>query len=318
MSAEDILRGAERIVNGIEKDETALKTDDRLDAFAPVKRSLAYEFLAELSPGIWKVVRKSDRFEFLARDLTKKLQTPDGEPTVFSKLLHPLGENFMETLMRILNHENLVNFVDWIQVQSSPTLKVSSLDSRQYLLLDFCNAGTLSHLFVRPKDTKKTLLHYDQDRRMPDHAVQRDGPTESRAFLPEAFCWHVLCSLLKALAWLHHGIREELDPAINTYKIVRADVDWQTILHRDIKPSCVYFCHPQTKLETYGLCKLGGFQYASVSGAFNGVLWDKVPGVPVDIVVPHPDQKSTPALDSLRRTAADPGIPLVVCIHAFI
>lgn len=50
---------------------------------------------------------------------------------------------------------------------------------------------------------------------------------------------------------------------------MKHDDDWQPILIRDISPGQVWFKHPK-KDETYGECKLGGFQWAKVTGCPEG------------------------------------------------
>lgn len=314
---EDIDKVAELLVNGIEKDEAALKAAERRDPSAALKRSLDYELLAELRPRIWRAVRKKDRFEFLARDATDLLQTPEGDMTALAKLLHPKGADIMETLMRILNHENLVNLVDWIQVQTSPVPRLSSLGTKHYLLWDFCNAGTLSLLLTCPNIIDETRLHKDQLNRIPkDKDILYERWFNKRAssgFLPEAFCWHVLCSVLKALAWLHHGFREVYNPEDEIYEVVQADLDWHTILHRNIFPSSVFFCHPQTKFESYGLCKLGPLKLAVVSGAFNGLI-HTVPPVEAKVVAPGEKDMEFRSLEQLlqeqERREEDEEFPL--------
>jgi len=46
---------------------------------------------------------------------------------------------------------------------------------------------------------------------------------------------------------------------------MKHDDDWQPILIRDISPGQIWFKHPKGE-EHYGECKLGGFQWAKVTG----------------------------------------------------
>lgn len=226
-------------------------------------RAGKYDLVSELSPGTWRVIRKADRFEFLARDVTDELYRP--EPTALRLLLDTETDDIGTSLMCLMNHGNLVNFVDWIQVsgwrdQQQPT-------PRHFFLYDFCNAGTLENLFM-------------PSTRLEDHVLEAErigkAAEEPNSFLPESLCWHVLCSVLMALAWLHHGVREDYNPETNEYEELNASVDWLTVLHRDITASNIFFCHPQTKMETYGLCKLGNLGKAFVSGHVNGILGDRM------------------------------------------
>ncbi|KAI1846044.1 hypothetical protein JX266_007853 [Neoarthrinium moseri] len=322
-----------------------LLSPDRQHVTTPSKRALDYDFAVELTPGTWKVIRKKDRFEFLAQDVTEQFQDCDGDQTWLGQLLDPCGINIMGSLMRILNHENLINCVDWIKVRSSPTGRITTATTKQFVIWDFCNAGTLENLLMAPHVVEPTDFHRAQtlkeleDKKHQEHKKRKlkakgghkghhldhhhdhhddhhqdhdrvyddddddDDDDLPPIFLPEAFCWHVLCSVLKALAWLHHGIREDYNSATGRYETQRADLDWQTMLHRDIRPSNIFFCHPQTKHETYGLCKLGNYGAAVVSGVFNGIHRDRVPPARGKALAPQPG-RAFAELDELRRADA--------------
>ncbi|KAI0129518.1 hypothetical protein BJ170DRAFT_277270 [Xylariales sp. AK1849] len=292
-------------------------SDEHRAVSSPLERSSNYDFASELQPGLWKVIRKADRFQLLARDVTDDHQDQVGALTHLGALLHPKyprnpdNHNLLEPISRILNHENLVNLADWIQVDRAPTVKLGLRPVRQYILWDFCNAGTLENLFMPYRNTPQTDEQQDalsqeleqaeedrEERRKRDEIERLNRrknhhfgefynadeefpppgePERNHYFLPEGFCWHVLCSLLKALAWLHHGVREDYNPQKKKYETIRADVDWQTILHRQIMPSNIFFCQPQTRYETYGLCKLGNYSEIHISGHFNGILGDRLP-----------------------------------------
>ncbi|KAL3962506.1 hypothetical protein ACCO45_004029 [Purpureocillium lilacinum] len=82
---------------------------------------------------------------------------------------------------------------------------------------------------------------------------------ESTAYqLPEAFCWHVLRALVRAVAFLHDGKRLE-------GRRWTGNAAWSPILHRAIEPNNVFFQQPRGH-EAYGPCKLGGFSDATVTG----------------------------------------------------
>ncbi|KAK8044935.1 hypothetical protein PG993_004959 [Apiospora rasikravindrae] len=231
------------------------------------RQASKYDFTSEVSPGIWKVVRKNDRAHFLARDVSSwLLDHGSDEPNHTSLLLLLDKQRMIEPLMAVLNHENLVNFVDWVQLIGWKDSKRPD-QATHFFIYDYCNAGTLENLFqtetrIAPSCSEATCI---------------EVPVDPNRFLPESMCWHVLCSILKGLAWLHDGLREDLNPHTKEYEIFDAGLDWQTILHRDIAPSNIFFCHPHTMSETYGQCKLGNLSKAFVSGHVNGVLGDRVP-----------------------------------------
>ncbi|KAK6850780.1 hypothetical protein PG987_000414 [Apiospora arundinis] len=232
------------------------------------RQASKYDFTSEVSPGVWKAVRKSDRAHFLARDVTPwLLEFGDDQvgPKPLLWLLDKEANNMMGQLLALLNHENLINLVDWVQLigwkdSNSPD------QITYFFIFDYCNAGTLENLF----QTRTEIWPNNEERHY-------EVPVAKNKFLPESLCWHVLCSVLKALAWLHDGIREDLNPDTKQYEIHDAGVDWHTILHRDISPANIFFCHPHTGTETYGQCKLGNMSKAHVSGHVNGVLGGRVP-----------------------------------------
>lgn len=281
---------------------------ERFGRDAALERSLKYEFAGQKSPNVWQVVRKDDRFKFLAVDETSHYQDELGSPTPLGHIFQPSGLDIMGAVMRLLNHENLISYVDWIHVQTTPTAKLSGQSVRQFTLWEFCSAGTLENLFMQTKETWPSALHADQ---IYKESAQQDNQNldsppnpESQRFLPEAFCWHVICSVLKALAWLHDGLRDEWDYTVNGWVLKRADIDWQTVLHRNISPDNIFFCPPQTRFETYGLCKLGNLSNAYVSGVFNGVLKDVVPPAKSQKVV-APQKGVLPDLAQLRKKGFD-------------
>ncbi|ETS78213.1 hypothetical protein PFICI_10275 [Pestalotiopsis fici W106-1] len=247
------------------------------EQFAALNRSLKYEFGAEKFPGLWKVSRKSDRFEFLARDVSHRLQDAEGNPTPLSHILHPNEWNIMTSILRLLNHENLINLVDWIQIETAPNANLT-LPPRDFFIWDYCNAGTLENMLFDTRHTAKSAIQIDQEARERQERIELgqdpDPKPEPQPFLPEAFCWHVLCSLLSALAWLHDGIREDWDVKENDWVTKYANIDWMTVLHRNITPRTIWFCHPQTPHESFGLCKLGNFKHNYISGVYNGILDD--------------------------------------------
>lgn len=251
---------------------------ERFEPFAALNRSTKYEFGAEKFPDLFKVHRKSDRFEFLAKDVSHRLKDAEGNPTPLGTLLDPNGGfNIITAIFRLLNHENLVNLVDWIQVEKAPNANLT-LPPHDFFIWDYCNAGILENLLFNTRHTKKSAIQIDQEEREMQERIEEGldpvPKKEPQPFLPEAFCWHVLTSLLSALAWLHDGIREDWDVEENDWVVKYANFDWMTVLHRNIAPNTIFLCHPQTPFETYGLCKLGNFKNNYISGVYNGWFED--------------------------------------------
>ncbi|OTA62445.1 hypothetical protein K449DRAFT_434114 [Hypoxylon sp. EC38] len=293
-----------------------------------------YDFITELSPGVWKICRKRDRIEYLAHDVTDQLYTDPKKPENLTDLgflinseQHPIANR----LGRILNHENLVNLIETISVmKSSPG---SPLERRTYAVWDFCDAGNLGNLLVRQQIIKSEFDPFTdeewEDYKDPEETEDEESDEEERydrwsppgsfrgpddddiddskidngdiddgdtddvdtndvdaddgdadanddgdheiqkgsGFLPESFCWHVLVSVLKALAWLHNGSRDvEL---IDGQPMMLPNADWEPMLHRNITPANIFLMHPRRD-EWYGKCKLGNYGRLFISNHNNG------------------------------------------------
>ncbi|KAM7207314.1 hypothetical protein V8F20_002376 [Naviculisporaceae sp. PSN 640] len=167
-----------------------------------------------------------------------------------------------KSLLNLLNHENLVN-LHTISV-SQPVNGTGRSPPEGIIVWDYCDAGSLADLFADP----------------PDLQDENDG------FLPEGLIWHVALGMLRALQWLHEGVRDGYTVKGPTLPVgsskkasyrtrvekVRGtappEMDWWPILHRDIRPENVLFQHSRG-VETYGLVKLGNFAKAHVSGIVN-------------------------------------------------
>ncbi|KAI0839837.1 hypothetical protein F5Y06DRAFT_302965 [Hypoxylon sp. FL0890] len=242
--------------------------------------STEYDFTTELSPGVWKVCRQLDRVEFLAHDITEYLtkdpRDPEGNQTDLGFLVNADTPNIAGPLGMILNHENLVNMVDKISVQK---FNVGGRPERRtYAIWDFCDAGNLGNLFAGQEpvvEGKNDIFRDDEweeidDREIQDEITKINEDDESllkSMFLPESFCWHVLVSVLKALAWLHNGSRQvEVD---NGRVVMRPNVDWEPMLHRNITPYNIFFAHPRRD-EWYGSCKLGNYSRLAISSHYSG------------------------------------------------
>lgn len=179
-----------------------------------------------------------------------------------------------EAVAALLNHANLVNIINNIPVQ----MFQGSKDKVEYFSVwDFCDAGSLGGFMRRPAGTGG----------VPRQEVTADGLVKK--FLPESLVWHVALSMLKALAWLHEGYRQE--PCIawagglpfTQIRGWRAEEeqdgsmgeDWMPILHRNIRADNIFFQHPRGS-ETYGYCKLGNLSKVFVSGHVHNISGGQV------------------------------------------
>ncbi|KAI1632708.1 hypothetical protein F4809DRAFT_653112 [Biscogniauxia mediterranea] len=283
------------------------------DSFADgfFRKALHYEFTTEMAPGVWKIYRRRDRMEFLAHDMTDQLFTATERPGVVAQtpvntLLSPKGHNLIEPLQGILNHENLVSLVDVIATQLSQSGKLGR--SRWFTVWNYCDAGNLGNLLVPegarpPPPGKKEGLPGDekpQDLVELMEAIDEDMGTK---FLPESLCWHVLCSVLKGLAWLHDGaLRITEDPDTGRMEMDYVDLEWQAMLHRNINPENIFLGHPR-RGEWYGACKLGNYS--------NLVITSYAPGDDGRALNPEPlfakpiapalGQKFTPLVDLIQE-----------------
>lgn len=219
------------------------------------------------------VLRTSDNEDFVAAVIpgTKTLDPPPEwedptKPTVTTPLAPVLIPTAATSLARLLNHPNVISLVDIIERSGIPGPQSQGgmkKDEQVKYPLDFTvwedmNAGCLSYLL--PSTNALPNLN--------DEAGWRALASQSynRFSLPESLCWHVLQSISKALLWLHHGVKETEGIRGDWMK---HDDDWQPVLIRDVSPGQIWFKHPK-KDETYGECKLGGFQWAKVTGCPEG------------------------------------------------
>lgn len=155
----------------------------------------------------------------------------------------------------LLNHENIVN----VQTAIANTPLGSGVEDH-IILWDWCDAGTLEDLFEYP-------------------------PVRARktGFLPEGLVWHVALGMLRALQWLHEGIRDEYivrgpestargpHRCVKVRRTSKPEDDWWPVLHRDIRAENIFFQRPKG-FETYGAVKLGNFGKAAVSGVIGGPI----------------------------------------------
>lgn len=221
-----------------------------------------YHLVKELGDDIWLIERDVDNHQFVGFRWNLDLLEPE-----FFALL---GRGAGDAVAAVLSHPNLVSHID---VNESKVFKsATAIDTHNYAICDYCDAGTLRNFIDRTSVRPKIKLDSRQ-------VLQ---------WLPESLVWHVAISMLSALAWLHDGVRIEdqihRDPVdgsvirnddgsvrrneVETGPFDRAE-DWFPILHRDIRTDQIFFQHPKG-IETYGFCKLGGFGRVYVSGHMHG------------------------------------------------
>lgn len=152
---------------------------------------------------------------------------------------------------RVLNHENLLPPLGPIWTASAtPLLETGQFDGRgrewgYSLVYEHASEGSLAQVFDNP-------------------------PVEvtEYGFLPEGMVWHVALGMLRAMAWLHAGMRERVFLGDGEEEEVRrgwwkVDGDWMPVLHRGVEEGNIWFMKGRGR-ESYGMVKLGGFERAVV------------------------------------------------------
>lgn len=129
------------------------------------------------------------------------------------------------------------------------------------IIWDLCDAGTLAGLLADLPDMARTGLY----------GGRVGSLDQGTTFAPESLCWHVMRSVLQALAWLHDGYATPYPTADATGKMVlpKPQADWMPILHQSVSAEHIFFQHPDGP-ETYGRCKLGFYSECIVSGQVDG------------------------------------------------
>ncbi|KAK4145206.1 uncharacterized protein C8A04DRAFT_10771 [Dichotomopilus funicola] len=249
----------------------------------------------------------------LGNDFYLVQRLTDGEILFARPSRHPnnphIGGPSLELLLQfagaqpaanLLNHENLISLHDEMTAVSSIPRTPGS-DGRdaaaaqeggeedrpgmvkRWLIMDFAEAGTLQDVLDDYALPDSTLASSSSS----GPSVFAAGAVQHGGFLPESFIWHVALGLLRALQWLHEGIRDTYEvvspsdlpppPPATTrghraaqYLRIRGktppEQDWMPVLHRGIRASNVFLQHPRGT-ETYGAVKLGGLERAVVSGS---------------------------------------------------
>lgn len=220
--------------------------------------SQKYEVVKRLAGETWLLRRRDDpSAEFLG------VRDDAGDRNTAAQLKALLDRGARPAVEALLNHSNLICLADmipWVPLAGRGEGRRDGAEQvRRLVLWDYCDAGSLQRFMDR------TAVRVQVDRET--SVVNR--------WLPESLCWHVLTSVLKALAWLHDGYREEdiiVDGANGeAVRDQRADdrqsrdEDWLSVLHRDVTAANIFFQHPKGT-ETYGTCKLGNYSSVYVSG----------------------------------------------------
>lgn len=269
---------------------------------------LKYELITEIAPKVWKISRKDDRMEYLAHDITDTLFTDRSKLTSAGQLLAPDGENLIEQVKKILNHPNLVSLVDCFALQFSKSGKLGR--EQWFTVWDYCDAGNLGNLLVpsvpspRGHNPSFNIKREDEDEdedEGEDEDVEMEDGSPGKLFLPESFCWHVLTSVLKALMWLHDGVR---DVRVQNYRLQRLheNLDWQPMLHRNIHPQNIFIGYPRRR-EWYGPVKLGNYGRLYVSGHCQ-TPGDKHAPIFSKVIGPPPNQKIASLSDMIEYDAS--------------
>jgi hypothetical protein len=245
----------------------------------PAKAS--YILHKPLPHGLFLARRTTDGEILLARPLDTRASSTSTStntstpPTPYNHTSHLqltslLASGAATPLANLLNHENLVSIHDEL-VDVPLHLRAEGDDddgsrlltdplgdpkARRMFLWDFPDAGTLSGV-------------------LDDFAPPGVDFGEMGGFLPESFVWHVALGLLRALQWLHEGVRDTYlvvpaEGSVKGFRRVRgrteAEADWMPVLHRDVRAENVYLQHPKG-FETYGAVKLGSFEKCCISGS---------------------------------------------------
>lgn len=253
-----------------------------------------YEILHETAPNIRLVRRRADNTVFVAypwenSDPLDSLLRRGAATATSALLCHPNLISFIDTIPMDAFHgggwkrrtgsipgttTNTATAAAAAAAGGGPQRcgkkKEEGEGAPQLAVWDYCDAGTLETFLS--KTTRR---------------VSKDETTgKVLGWMPESLCWHVVMGLLGALGWLHEGwaeldvaiygddrnedgeVQPRREPRSYTALATRDNEDWMPILHRAVTVENVWFQQPRGS-ETYGLCKLGNFAKAFVSGHVN-------------------------------------------------
>ncbi|KAH8884586.1 hypothetical protein GQ53DRAFT_382146 [Thozetella sp. PMI_491] len=208
-----------------------------------------FDLIKTLAQGVEVVARKSDGERFVPHPFYQE------QDVGRDKLNQLFARGAGEAVLNLLNHENLVSITT--VTTDKPLTGPGNAPRSNRLLWDYCDAGTLEQLL------ENLLME-----RMPDE----------KGFLPESLVWHVGISVLRALQWLHEGVRDTYETvskeregeqyagkARESRSAVEPEKDWLPVMHRAVHESNIFFQLPRG-IETYGTCKIGNFSHCYVSG----------------------------------------------------
>jgi hypothetical protein len=249
----------------------------------PAKAS--YILHKPLPHGLFLARRTTDGEILLARPLDTRATSTNTStpPTPYNHTSHLhltslLASGAATPAANLLNHENLVSLHDeLVDVPLHLRAEGDDDDGGARLLTDPLGDPKARRMFLWDFPDAGTLSGVLDD--FGPHGVDFGG---IGGFLPESFVWHVALGLLRALQWLHEGVRD-------TYLVVplpvpvpadggsgkgfrrvrgrtEPEADWMPVLHRDVRAENVYLQHPKG-FETYGAVKLGGLEKSYVSGS---------------------------------------------------
>ena len=218
-----------------------------MPAFSDINpgRDEQFHLVKELEDDVWLAERLSDHEPFIARRITELSFCADAQEASdamgISKLLEECGID--RALAQLLNHENILSLVGVITEKTTSDL--GETVSYIWLVWDYPDAGTLSQLF---------------------HDRELAATYTGKRYMPESLVWHVLRSVLGALLYLHEGTRQfvDKDNPVETWSR-SVDEDWHPVLHGAVTAENIFFQYPRGT-EEYGVCKLGNFSYAYISG----------------------------------------------------
>ncbi|KAE8453271.1 hypothetical protein EG329_011338 [Mollisiaceae sp. DMI_Dod_QoI] len=223
------------------------------------KRRITKDDIAEDTASRWYLCTGAPLRKTLLEWLDDAIETDkDGKPTITTNLATAILPEAAVPLSRILNHPNIISLVDIIHksVEEGDTKNLGKYSD--ITVWEDMDAGCLSYLL--PPVNNYPAFHDEKS------WFNLAAQNFQRFSLPESLCWHVLKSISRALLWLHFGVKETIGvPG----EFLPHDDDWMPILIMDVSPSQIWFKRPMQG-ETYGECKLGGFQWARVTGMIGG------------------------------------------------
>ena len=206
------------------------------------------------------VLRISDSSSFLASKFPKVYTKDVKQSTYNTPLASAVLPAAAKPLSQILNHPNIISLVDIIHTSALADSGPEAGDHADMMVWEDMDAGSLAYLLP----SSNNLPAFEDVESW--HTLA--SPDYHRFSLPESLCWHVLRSITRALLWLHEGVKETGGFDGEWRKI---DDDWHPILIMDVSPGQIWFQKPKGP-EFYGSCKLGGFQWAKVTGVPGGKI----------------------------------------------